>query len=270
MTGKQFLSAFCYNISPSGTSNMLNMNADQKHILVVDDEEHLAIGIKFNLEAEGYVVTAVGNGIDAIDAANNADRPVDLIVLDLMLPQMSGYEVCEKVRQQGLAMPILMLSARTLSEDKTRGFDVGANQYMVKPFELDELLSRIKNLLAQARPVGDVQARSNSNGAASTLEHFEFGNSKINFKTYQVEVAGSPVRLTDLQIRVLKYFITHEGEVITRSKLLEDVWDMPGNMNTRAPDQIMRQLRKTFEPNPSSPVHFLTIHIAGYRFVAAP
>ena len=141
---------------------------------------------------------------------------------------------------------------------------------MVKPFELDELLSRIKNLLAQARPVGDVEARSNANGAASTLEHFEFGNSKINFKTYQVEVAGSPVRLTDLQIRVLKYFITHEGEVVPRSKLLEDVWDMPGNMNTRAPDQIMRQLRKTFEPNPSSPVHFLTIRDAGYRFVAAP
>ena len=246
------------------------MNTDQKHILVVDDEEHLAIGIKFNLEAEGYVVTAVGNGVDAIEAATNTNQPVDLIVLDLMLPQMSGYEVCEKVRQQGLAMPILMLSARTLSEDKTRGFDVGANQYMVKPFELDELLSRIKNLLAQARPTSEVKTGSNANGAVVTLEHFEFGNSKINFKTYQVEVAGTPVRLTDLQIRVLKYFIMHEGEVIPRSQLLEDVWDMPGNMNTRAPDQILRQLRKTFEPNPSNPVHFLTIRDAGYRFVAAP
>ena len=268
--GKANFVSFCYNMCSGDTINISNMNANQKHILVVDDEEHLAIGIKFNLEAEGYVVTAVGNGIDAIDAATNADRPVDLIVLDLMLPQMSGYEVCEKVRQQGLAMPILMLSARTLSEDKTRGFDVGANQYMVKPFELDELLSRIKNLLAQARPVGDVKARSNANGAASTLEHFEFGTSKINFKTYQVEVAGTPVRLTDLQIRVLKYFIMYEGEVIPRSQLLEDVWDMPGNMNTRAPDQILRQLRKTFEPNPSNPVHFLTIRDAGYRFVAAP
>jgi len=254
----------------AGTNNISNMNANQKHILVVDDEEHLAIGIKFNLEAEGYVVTAVGNGIDAIAAATDADRPVDLIVLDLMLPQMSGYEVCEKVRQQGLVMPILMLSARTLSEDKTRGFDVGANQYMVKPFELDELLSRIKNLLAQAPLVGAVGAGSSVNGATNVLELFEFGNSKINFKTYQVEVAGVPVRLTDLQIRVLKYFVTHEGEVIPRSQLLEDVWEMPGNMNTRAPDQIMRQLRKTFEPDPSNPVHFLTIRDAGYRFVAAP
>ena len=244
------------------------MNAKQKHILVVDDEEHLAIGIKFNLEAEGYSVTAVGNGTDAIAAAANPDHPVDLIVLDLMLPQMSGYEVCEKVRRKGCGMPILMLSARTLSEDRTRGFDVGANQYMVKPFELDELLSRIKNLLAQVGSPTDVISAPAANGFA--LEQFEFGNSKINFKTYQVEVKGSPVRLTDLQIRVLKYFITHQGEVIPRSQLLEDVWDMPGNMNTRAPDQILRQLRKTFEPNPSRPVHFLTIRDAGYRFVAAP
>jgi len=246
------------------------LNENELCLFFVDDEEHLAIGIKFNLEAEGYVVTAVGNGIDAIDAVTKAENPIDLIVLDLMLPQMSGYEVCEKVRQQGLVMPILMLSARTLSEDKTRGFDVGANQYMVKPFELDELLSRIKNLLTQAPLAGTVGTTSNTSGAANVLEHFDFGNSKINFKTYQVEVAGAPVRLTDLQIRVLKYFITHEGEVIPRSKLLEDVWEMPGNMNTRAPDQIMRQLRKTFEPDPSNPVHFLTIRDAGYRFVAAP
>ena len=245
------------------------MNDNQKHILVVDDEEHLAIGIKFNLEAEGYVVTAVGNGADAITAATNPDQPVDLIVLDLMLPQMSGYEVCEKVRRKGFGMPILMLSARTLSEDRTRGFDVGANQYMVKPFELDELLSRIKNLLAQVNPKTEPTLGSVFNGSG-TLDQFEFGNSKINFKTYQVEVAGSPVRLTDLQIRVLKYFINHEGEVIPRSQLLEDVWEMPGNMNTRAPDQILRQLRKTFENNPSQPVHFLTIRDAGYRFVAAP
>ena len=258
-----------YNVSPTSTKNISNMNDTQKHILVVDDEEHLAIGIKFNLEAEGYLVTAVGNGADAIAAATDAEHPVDLIVLDLMLPQMSGYEVCEKVRRKGGGMPILMLSARTLSEDRTRGFDVGANQYMVKPFELDELLSRIKNLLAQVNPKTN-PALGTAISGSSTPDQFEFGNSKINFKTYQVEVAGSPVRLTDLQIRVLKYFIHHQGEVIPRSQLLEDVWEMPGNMNTRAPDQILRQLRKTFEPNPSQPVHFLTIRDAGYRFVAAP
>ncbi len=246
------------------------MNVKQKHILVVDDEEHLAVGIKFNLEAEGYMVTAVGNGADAIAVVSSSDQPVDLIVLDLMLPQMSGYEVCEKVRQNGMGMPILMLSARTLSEDKTRGFDVGANQYMVKPFELDELLSRIKNLLAQSQPSMGLATGGKTVGSSGEVGQFEFGNSKINFKTYQVEVGDTPVRLTDLQIRVLHYFIKHEGEVISRAQLLEEVWEIPGGMNTRAPDQILRQLRKTFEPNPSKPVHFLTIRDAGYRFVAVP
>jgi two-component system OmpR family response regulator len=106
--------------------------------------------------------------------------------------------------------------------------------------------------------------------ASSANHEYSFGDAKINFKTYEVTVAGAPVRLTELQIRVLKYFFEHEGEVIPRSQLLQDVWEMPGNMNTRAPDQILRQLRKTFEPKPSKPVHFLTIRDAGYRFVKSP
>ncbi|MEL7498839.1 MAG: response regulator transcription factor [Planctomycetota bacterium] len=244
---------------------MMTTEAPQKHILVVDDEEHLAIGIKYNLEAEGYRVTAVGNGVDALDRVTKEDNPIDLIVLDLMLPGMSGYEVCEKVRAAGRFMPILMLSARTLSEDKTRGFDVGANQYLVKPFELEELLSRIKNLLIQSgsmnRPDDELPAE---------IEEYSFGDAKINFKTYEIRVAEKPVRLTELQIRVLRYFVENEGMVIPRSRLLEDVWNMPGHMNTRAPDQILRQLRKTFEPNSSKPVHFLTIRDAGYRFVREP
>ena len=121
----------------------------EKHILVVEDEEHLAVGIKYNLEAEGFKVTTVGNGLAALKAIEDDDNLVDLVVLDLMLPGMSGYDVCEQVRESGRHMPILMLSARTLSEDRTRGFDVGANQYLVKPFELGELLARIKNLLSQ-------------------------------------------------------------------------------------------------------------------------
>src|ERR1043165_1360904 len=117
-----------------------------KHILVVEDERHLAMGIKFNLEDEGYRVTAVGNGPAALEALEN-EAEVDLIVLDLMLPGMSGYAVCEELRQRGSDVPILILSARTLTEDRIRGFDVGANQYLTKPFDLDELLSRVKNLL---------------------------------------------------------------------------------------------------------------------------
>ena len=228
------------------------------HILVVDDENHLAVGIKFNLEAEGYTVTVASNGPMALKIASDDTQSVDLIVLDLMLPGMSGYEVCEQLREAGKQMPVLMLSARTLSEDRSRGFDVGANQYMVKPFELPELISRIKNLLGQA-----------NHGApgAKEIGSYEFADAKINFDTYEVTVGNKSVRLTQLQIKALKYFAQNEGKVISRHQLLEDVWELPGHVTTRAPDQILRQLRKTFEPNPSKPVHFLTIRDAGYRFV---
>jgi len=243
------------------------MNTDSKHILVVDDEEHLAVGIKFNLEAEGFKVSTAGEGLAALKIIEDESNPVDLVVLDLMLPGMSGYEVCEQIRDNGRHMPVLMLSARTLSEDRTRGFDVGASQYLVKPFELEELISRIKNLLAQFGNRAFESANSKSNSA---IVEYGFGNAKINFQTYEISVDDKPVRLTQLKIKVLKYFIEHEGLVIERSQLLEDVWEMPGHMNTRAPDQIMRELRKTFELNPSKPVHFLTIRDVGYRFVRDP
>ncbi len=235
-------------------------SSPKPHILVVEDEEHIAIGIKFNLEAEGYRVTAVSNGPAALRAVEDLESPVDVILLDLMLPGMSGYEVCEQIRDSGKTMPVLMLSARTLSEDRTRGFDVGANQYMLKPFELDELLSRVKNLLSQSG--GSLRPPS-----STKLVEYEFGDTKINFQTYQVTVKNKPVRLTQLQIQALKFFIEHEGQVITRAQLLENVWGMPGHISTRAPDQVMRQLRKFFEPDPTRPVHFLTIRDAGYRFV---
>jgi len=241
-----------------------NTGETDSHILVVEDEEHIAFGIKFNLEAEGYRVTTVSNGPAALRAVENSDDPVDLILLDLMLPGMSGYEVCEQIRDSGRSMPVLMLSARTLSEDRTRGFDAGANQYMLKPFELSELISRVKNLLSQARGAYSRKA------PVSQLVEYEFGYAKINFQTYEVRVNGKPVRLTQLQIKALKYFVEREGQVITRTQLLEDVWELPGHISTRAPDQVLRQLRKFFEPKPAKPVYFLTIRDAGYRFVKTP
>jgi two-component system OmpR family response regulator len=238
----------------------------KKHILVVEDEEHLAVGIKYNLEAEGFQVTTVGNGLVALKAIESQSLPVDLIVLDLMLPGMSGYEVCEQVRQSGKRMPILMLSARTLSEDRTRGFEVGASQYLVKPFELEELLARIKNLLSQST----LSANDGAKLPAKNIVEFKFGDAVVNFQTYEISVRGKAARLTQLQIKVLKFFVMNEGVVVPRAKLLEEVWGMHGSMNTRAPDQVLRQLRKTFEPNPSIPVHFLTIRDAGYRFLKNP
>lgn len=234
-----------------------------KRILLVEDEQHLAVGIKYNLEAEGYQVTVVGDGRSALQAVEASPEDWDLIVLDLMLPGMSGYDVCETLRSSGNRTPVLILSARTLTEDRTRGFDVGANQYLAKPFELDELLSRVKNLLTFAP-----QAKRKAERTAAVTQ-FEFGQAKVNFETFEVTIAGESVRMTQLEMKLLQYFVENEGRVIPRQELLENVWEMPGNLNTRAPDQFIRRLRKTFEPDPAQPRHFLTIRDAGYRFVAA-
>jgi two-component system OmpR family response regulator len=189
----------------------------------------------------------------------------DLVVLDLMLPGMSGYAVCERIRAAGLDLPVLILSARTLAEDRTRGFDVGADQYLMKPFDLDELLSRVRNLLVR-------HGRRNDRVAAPPSESavYSFGQAHINFDTYDVTVAGRKVRLTPLEMKLLRYFVENQGRVVPREELLERVWDMPGHLYTRAPDQFIRRLRKTFEQDPSAPRHFLTLRDAGYRFVPQP
>lgn len=233
-----------------------------KLILVVEDEEHLAKGIKYNLEAEGYRVTTVGDGPAALRFAENHPE-VDLIILDLMLPGISGYAVCESLREAGRNVPVLILSARTLAEDRARGFDVGANQYMMKPFDLDEFLSRVKNLLRlhAMRPVGD-------RPPAAGTSRYEFAGATIDFDSFEVNVRGRPVRMTHLELKLLRYFIENQGRVIARHELLENVWEMPGSIATRAPDQFIRRLRKTFEPNPARPRHILTVRDAGYRFVA--
>jgi len=237
----------------------------RKHILLVEDEQHLGVGIKYNLEAEGYRVTLVNDGPTALKLVQG-DNNIDLMILDLMLPGMSGYAVCDTIRNAGYDMPILILSARSLSEDRTRGFDVGANQYLTKPFDLDELLSRVKNLLRlnpRDRQPTPREIREN-------LNEISFGNAYVNFQTFEVRVNGEPVRLTQKELQLLRYFADHEGRVISRHELLAEVWDMPGDVQTRSVDQFISRLRKTFEEDPSDPKHFLTFRDAGYRFVSQP
>lgn len=236
-----------------------------KHILIVEDERHLAAGIKFNLEAEGYRVSLAGDGPAAIAAFEEDEAGIDLMVLDIMLPGMSGYQVCEAIRERGSDVPVLILSARTLSEDRTRGFDVGANQYLSKPFDLDELLSRVRNLLTH-HPRRHEAPRA----VPSKLTTYEFAAAKINFPEYEVVVAGKPVQLTKREWELLAFFIENEGRLIPRKELLESVWRMPGHIQTRAPDQFILRLRKIFESDPAVPQHFLTIRDLGYRFVAQP
>ncbi len=234
-----------------------------KHILVVEDEAHLAAGIKYNLVAEGYRVTTVGDGPSALAHIQQHPDSIDLVVLDLMLPGMSGYAVCESLRADNHHMPILILSARTLSEDRARGFDVGADQYLTKPFDLDELLSRVNGLLIlHSRRVGTEPPRSES------VRETEIAGSRVDFDAFQATVRGKAVRMTQLEIKLLRYFLENEGRIIPRHELLENVWETPGYLTTRAPDQFIRRLRKIFEPDPANPRYFLTVRDAGYRFVA--
>jgi two-component system alkaline phosphatase synthesis response regulator PhoP len=231
------------------------------HILVVEDEEHLAFGIKYNLESEGYAVSTAGDGQAALELLEAGKSPIDLVVLDLMLPGMSGYAVCEAIRTRGSDLPVVMLTARTLVEDRIRGFDAGTDVYLQKPFDLDELMSIIRNLLAR-RGRGDRAAE-----AALKANVYRFGSAEVNFDSWEASFRGQPVRLTNLEMKLLRYLVEHEGSVASREELLKNVWGLTRAPATRTIDTFMLNLRKYFEADPSKPAHFLSVRGTGYRFV---
>ncbi len=238
----------------------------RKNILIVEDEKHIATIVKYNLEAEGYRVTLVGDGPTAIRLIQADHYAFDLMILDLMLPGMSGYAVCETLRDESIMMPILILSARSLPEDRARGFDCGANQYLNKPFDLDELLARVKNLLK----LHPRQSQSALSPCPVKVSEISFGKASINFETYEVRLDNRDVKMTHKELQLLRYFVENQGRVISRQELLSEVWDINGEMQTRSVDQFMLRLRKIFETDPARPKHFLTIRDAGYRFLAEP
>ncbi|HEX5445566.1 MAG TPA: response regulator transcription factor [Pirellulales bacterium] len=232
--------------------------ADQKHILIVEDEAHLAHGIKFNLDDEGYLTSIAPDGPTALRLIDQQPG-IHLVILDLMLPGMSGYAVCESLRQAGNHVPVLMLSARTLAEDRIRGYDVGADQYLQKPFELDELLAMVRNLLG----------RSQREAGGGRQNVYEFGRARVNFDTYEATVGDQELRLTPIEMSLLRYFIENEGRVLNRAELLERVWRQPFIETTRTIDNFVMRLRKYFEQDPTEPRHFLSVRGVGYRFVRA-
>ena len=234
------------------------------HILVVEDEQHLAIGIKFNLESEDYQVTAVGDGQAALTTLRSSVPPIDLVLLDIMIPGMSGYDVCKTIRREGNPVPIVMLTARTLVEDRIQGFDSGTDVYIQKPFDLEELLSVIRNLLHRR---GRTDQATNTDPPTSRSPVLKFGTAEVNFDTWEVSVGNNPVRLTNLEMKLLQYLVEHEGIVVSRDELLRNVWGLTRSPATRTIDTFMLNLRKSFEENPSRPKHFLSIRGRGYRFV---
>jgi two-component system alkaline phosphatase synthesis response regulator PhoP len=235
--------------------------AMKPHILIVEDERHIGLGLKFNCEAEGYSATVIGDGPGALRLLHEDPSAYHLIILDLMLPGMSGYAVLETIRKAEVFTPVLILSARTLSEDRTRGFDLGADQYLMKPFELSELLSRVRNLLQRQ---GQVRRSETAD------EVFQFQGHTINFTRHEVTVRGEQKVLTALEFELLKYFVRNEGLVVTRSQLLDKVWGLDSSPTTRTVDNFILRLRKYFEVDPARPRHFLSIRGIGYRFVKEP
>jgi two-component system OmpR family response regulator len=190
-------------------------------------------------------------------------QEVDLVVLDLMLPGMSGYEICKAIKDRDVRLPILVLSARTLSEDKSYAFDCGTDQYMTKPFALPELLSRVRNLLRRNRQIEQVFQ-------SSQRDDFEFGDVHVNFRTFEITRRGETHSLTTMELQLLRYFIEHEGAVLSRSKILKDVWDQGAEVTSRTIDNFVLRLRKYVEEDPGNPRHLLSVRGTGYRFVAQP
>lgn len=230
-------------------------------IMIVEDEEALATGLKFNFEQEGYEVELFGDGPAALERFRDQERPFDVVVLDLMLPSMSGYEICIRIRELDRQIPILVLSARTLSEDRTRAFDCGTDQYMTKPFALPELLSRVRNLIERRRALPRTVERRGL---------YEFGNVTVDFDRFQVKVGEETHTLTTMEMQLLRFFIENEGKVLARLDILEHVWGPESDVTVRTIDNFVMRLRRIMEPDPAQPRHFLSLRGTGYRFTARP
>jgi two-component system OmpR family response regulator len=236
----------------------------KQRILIVEDERHIGVPLRYNCEAEGYEATLVEDGPSAIKQFEASPEAFDLVILDLMLPSMSGYAVLERLRAAKVYVPVLVLTARTLSEDRIRGYDVGADRYMTKPFELAELLAQVKSLLTR-----HAQLRGAA-GPGSAGDVYEFNGAVVNVATHEVKVRGEPRSLTPLEIKLVKFFADNDGVVLTRNQILDNVWGMDASPTTRTVDNFIARLRQHFETDPANPRHFLSVRGVGYRFVAQP
>ena len=241
-------------------------------LLIVEDEAHIASGLSFNLEADGHKVTVRDNGEAALQEIESDPSGVDLVVLDVMLPGIDGFTVASRMRAKGWLTPILMLTARGRAEDVLRGFEAGADDYLPKPFELSILIARINALLR--RHAWHVAVRSMNHSAspapARASEVFAFAGKVVDFDAQELQAAGKKYPLTLMEANLLRYLVQHEGKAVSRKNMLEDVWNLREDTDTRAIDHFIARLRKYIEPEPSRPRHLLTIRSVGYKFVANP
>ena len=232
------------------------------HILLVEDEEHLARGLAFNFESEGFRVETFERGEPALarleDAAADA---VDLVVLDVMLPGISGFDVLERLRAAENRVPVLLLTARDSETDIVRGLDMGADDYLTKPFSLPVLLARVRTLLRRAALPGD---------GREDASPFRIGDATVHPASFEVERDGERSSLTAKELSLLQMLWSRRGSAVSRGEILEQVWDLHPDTRTRVVDTFVMRLRKLIEPDPSKPVHLLSVRAFGYRLVEEP
>lgn len=226
----------------------------KEKILIIEDEEDLVKGLKLNLEDEGYEVHWASDGVEGLRKALE-ERP-DLIILDIMLPKMNGLDICRELRQKNISIPIIMLTAKGEEIDKVLGLEIGADDYMTKPFSIRELLARIKAHL-----------RREKRERKTVPEVYRFGDVEIDFTHFKVKRKDKDLDLTSLEIDILKYFIAHKEEVVTRKALLDKVWGYEKYPTTRTIDNHILKLRKKIEAVPAHPEYILSVYGEGYRFV---
>jgi len=229
-----------------------------RRILIVEDEQHLAQGLRFNLEAEGYEAQVVDTGEAALRLLDEENAAFDLVVLDVMLPGISGFQVVSQLRQHSRFVPVLMLTAPGRPEDVLNGFDAGADDYLPKPAELPILLARISSLLRR------------SSWSKRKQDRLEFAGKAIDFANLQLTVGDRVLPLTLMEANLLRYLIEREGQAVSRKAMLEHVWGLREDTDTRAIDNFVVRLRRYIETEPARPRHLLTVRGVGYRFIREP
>jgi two-component system alkaline phosphatase synthesis response regulator PhoP len=222
-------------------------------ILVVEDEPAMVAGLRDNFEFEGYEVITARDGVEGLERA--LDESPDLVVLDVMMPRMSGLEVCKQLRAKRASLPIIMLTARGQEVDKVVGLELGADDYVTKPFSIRELLARVKSVLRRTAVL------------PKDKEQHSFADVEVDLRRCRVMRSGKALDISSKEFDLLKYFICHSGETLSRDRLLEDVWGYENYPTTRTVDTHLVRLRQKLEPDPEQPQYFLTVHGTGYRFV---
>ena len=222
------------------------------NVLIVEDDEAMAVALRDGFSYEGYEVKLARDGATGLRMASEGNQ--DLIILDVMLPRMSGLDVCKRIRRQGSKVPIIMLTARGQEIDKVLGLKTGADDYVTKPFSFLELMARIEAVLRR------------SSGFADAIENYVFGDFEVDFKSFAARKNGDDVGLSPREFKLLRFLIEHRGEVLTRERLLDAVWGYDNVPFTRTVDMHIAKLRKKVESEPQNPAFIITVHRVGYKF----